>query len=112
MEKKVIKLVVSTAFVLILAIKMFIPVTAVFISHFSKQIKTVILIAEQENNDEKSDDFKDSINKTKKEIDKIFVYQEEFVPMVSRVQMLFKQQDYLFKQSHFPAILTPPPNIA
>ncbi|MGI4729569.1 MAG: hypothetical protein ACRYFL_12085 [Janthinobacterium lividum] len=103
---------VSTAFILIFTIKMFIPVTAVFINHFSKQIKTVILVADQENNDEKSNDFKDSISKTKKEIDKVFVCHFEFVPMVTRVQLLFKQQDYLFKQTHFPPILTPPPNLA
>lgn len=103
---------VSTAFILIFTIKMFIPVTAVFINHFSKQIKTVILIADQENNDEKSQDFKDSISKTKKEMDKIFVHHFEFVPMVARIRMLFKQQDYLFKQTHFPPILTPPPNVA
>ncbi|RYY29879.1 MAG: hypothetical protein EOP41_01795 [Sphingobacteriaceae bacterium] len=91
-------------------VKMFIPAAAVFINHFSKQIKTVVLISDQENNDEKSDDFKDSISKTKKETDKIFVHHFEFVPMITRISVLFKQQDYLFKQTHFPPILTPPPN--
>ncbi len=112
MLKKNFKVIVGAGFILILIVKMFIPVTAVFINHFSKQIKTVILIADQENNDEKSQDFKDSISKTKKEIDKIFVHHFEFVPMVARIRMLFKQQDYLFKQTHFPPILTPPPNVA
>lgn len=102
----------SAAFILILTIKMFIPVTAVFINHFSKQIKTVVLVADQENNDDKSDDFKDSISKIKKETDKIFVCHFEFVPMVTRINVLFKQQDYLFKQTHFPPIFTPPPNAA
>lgn len=110
MLNKFLKITVSAAFILILMVKMFIPVTAVFISHFSKQIKTVIILADQENNDEKSNDFKDSISKTKKEIDKIFVYPEAFVPMITRIQMLYKQQDNLFKQTHFPPILTPPPN--
>jgi len=112
MLQKTLKITVCTGFILILMIKMFIPVTAVFISHFSKQIKTVIIIADQENNDEKSDDFKDSISKTKKEIDKIFVYHEAFVPMTTSIQVLYKQQDCLFKQTHFPPILTPPPNVA
>ena len=111
MLKKTLKIIVSAGFILILMIKMFIPVTAVFISHFSKQIKTVILIADQENNDEKSQDFKDSISKTKKEIDKVFVCEEAFVPLVIHIQMLYKQQDFLFKQTHFPAILTPPPDL-
>ncbi len=103
---------VSAGFILILTIKMFIPVTAVFINYFSKQIKTVVLVADQENNDDKSDDFKDSISKTKKEIDKNFVHYPDFIPTINRISMLFKQQDYLFKQTHFPPILTPPPNLA
>lgn len=111
MLKKNFKIIVGAGFILILIVKMFIPVTAVFISHFSKQIKTVVLVADQENNDEKSQDFKDSISKTKKEIDKIFLCEEGFVPIVMRIRVLYKQQDFLFKQTHFPAILTPPPNL-
>lgn len=110
MWKKILKITVSTGFILILMVKMFIPVTAVFINHFSKQIKTVILLTDQENNDDKSDDFKDSISKTKKETDQIFAYSETFVPIVTRIQLLYKQQDSLFKQTHFPSILTPPPD--
>ncbi|RYE29829.1 MAG: hypothetical protein EOP42_13495 [Sphingobacteriaceae bacterium] len=91
---------------------MIIPVTAVFINHFSKQVKTTVPAADQENSDEKSDDFKDPFSKSKKEMDKIIVHQTEFVPMITRIRMLFKQQDYLFKQTHFPPILTPPPNVA
>ncbi len=109
--KKILNITVSTGFILILMIKIFIPVTAVFIGHFSKQIKTVILLTDQENNDEKSQDFKDSISKIKKEIDNVFLCEEGFLPIMMHTRMLYKQQDFLFKQTHFPAIPTPPPNL-
>lgn len=91
---------------------MMIPVAAVFISHFSKQVKTVILLADQEKDDEKSSDAKDMISKTKKGMDEAFVHVYEFVPLVTRINLLYHQQEALFKQTHFPAVLTPPPNVA
>ena len=107
---KTLKIMLCAGFVLILMIKMLIPVAAVFISHFSKQIKTTTLLADQENDDEKSADSKDAISKYKKEMDKPFVHLYEFVPVVAHINLLYKQQDALFKQTHFPAVLTPPPD--
>jgi len=109
---RALKIIICASFVLILMIKMFIPVTAVFISHFSKQIKTTTLLANQENDDEKSSDSKDAMSKDKKEMDKAFVHLYSFVPLVVHINLLYHQQEALFKQTHFPAVLTPPPNAA
>ena len=112
MLNRAFKYICCTNFILILAIKMLIPVTAVFISHFSKQVKPVILLADQEKDDEKTSDSKDLINKTKKGMDEAFVHVYEFVPFLTCINLLYYQQEYLFKQTHFPAVLTPPPNAA
>lgn len=90
---------------------MLIPVSTVFNNHFSKQVETVLLIADQEDNDEIAYNFKDSISKTRKETDKIFIRQFKFVPAATRILLLYKQQG-LFIQVHFPQIFTPPPNLA
>ncbi|MGI4020148.1 MAG: hypothetical protein ACRYFA_01450 [Janthinobacterium lividum] len=90
-----------------------IPVTAVFISHFSKQIKPTVLLADQEKDDEKSSDFaKDLLDKTKKGTEEVSIHLYEFIPFVIAVNLLYHQQDALFKQTHFPPILTPPPDKA
>lgn len=112
MFKQVLKIVICTSFVLILLIKLFIPVTAVFTGHSSKQIKAVVLMADQENDDEKLFDAKDLISKSKKRKDEGIVHVYEFVPLLTRINLLYHQQEALFKQTHFPAVLTPPPNAA
>ncbi|RYY07065.1 MAG: hypothetical protein EOP43_04360 [Sphingobacteriaceae bacterium] len=90
---------------------MMIPVTVVFIGHFSKNIKPTVLLADQEKDDEKSSDStKDSLDKNKKGTEEAFVHFYEFVPFVTAVNLLYHQQDALFKQTHFPPILTPPPD--
>jgi hypothetical protein len=92
-------------------VKTMIPVTAVFIGHFSKNIKTNILLANQEQDDEKSSDSdKDFLIKNKKGTEEAFVHLYEFVPVVTAINLLYHQQDALFKQTHFPPILTPPPD--
>ncbi len=111
MLKTTFKYICCTAFILILTVKMMIPVTAVFIGHFSKQVKPAILLADQEQDDEKSSDSaKDLLIKGKKGIEETFVHPYEFVPVVTAVNLLYHQQDALFKQTHFPPILTPPPD--
>ena len=112
MLNRAFKYICCTGFILILMVKILVPVTAVFISHFSKQVKQVVLLADQEKDDEKSFDAKDQINKVKKGMDEVFVHVYEFVPLVTSINLLYHQQEALFKQKHFPAVLTPPPNAA
>jgi hypothetical protein len=113
MLKTTFKYSCCTVFILILTIKIMIPVTAVFIGHFSKQIKPTVLLADQEKDDEKSSDSaKDSLNKSKKGTEEVLLHLYEFVPFVTAVNLLYHQQEALFKQTHFPPILTPPPDKA
>lgn len=111
MLNKVFKISVCLCFILILMIKIAVPATAVFIGHFSKQMKPAALL-DQEKDDEKSSDSKETISKAKKPADEIFVFIYEYIPVVSRLNLLYKQQINLFKQTHFPPVLTPPPNAA
>lgn len=111
MLDKAFKISVCFCFILILMIKVTVPATAVFIGHFSKPIKPVALL-EQEKDDEKSSDSKKSIAKTQKAADEVFVPAYQFLPVLIRVNLLYKQQTSLFKQTHFPPVLTPPPNAA
>lgn len=111
MLKTTFKYICCTAFILILTVKMMIPVTAVFIGHFHKNLKPTVLLTDQENDDEKSSDFaKDLLIKAKKGTDEALIHLYEFVPFVTAVNLLYHQQDALFKQTHFPPILTPPPD--
>lgn len=105
-----LKIAVCTGFILVLIIKVSIPVTAVFIDHFSKQNKPTILLADQEKDDEKSFDSKDQIGKAEKEMHQVFAFYVDFAPVGTHTLLLYHQQDELFKQTHFPPILTPPPN--
>ncbi len=111
MLDKAFKISVCLCFILILMVKVTVPATAVFIGHFSKQIKPTAPI-DQEKDDEKPSDSKESVIKTKKAADEAFVFTYEFFPVVTRVNLLYKQQTSLFKQTHFPPVLTPPPNAA
>ncbi len=111
MFNKAFKITVCLGFILVLMTKVCIPVTAVFIGHFSKQNKPVILLADQEKDDEKSSDSKDDISKTKKSMDEVYVHFDAFSPVVAQVNLLYHQQEALFKQTHFPAVVTPPPDL-
>lgn len=111
MLKNTFKYLCCSGFILILTIKILLPVTAVFIGHFSKQIKTAVLINDQDKDDEKPADAKD-YSKVKKGMDESFVHLYEFVPVVNAVNLLYHRQETLFKQTHFPPILTPPPDLA
>lgn len=109
MFNKAFKILVCFCFILILMSKITVPASAVFIGHFSKQIKPAAFL-DQEKDDEKSSDSKESI--TKKAADEVFVFTCRFLPVLTRVNLLYKQQTSLFKQTHFPPVLTPPPNAA
>ncbi len=109
MLEKAFKTLVCLCFILILVIKVTVPATAVFIGHFSKQIKPAAML-DQEKDDEKSPDSKELITKGKKATDEVFVLTYEYLPILNRVKLLYKQQTSLFKQTHFPPVLTPPPN--
>ncbi len=110
MFNKALKIAVCAGFILILMIKISMPVTAVFIGHFSKQSKPAILPADQEKDDEKSSDSKDQIGKAKKDMHQVFAFYVDFELVVTQIQLLYHQQEAMFKQMHFPPILTPPPN--
>lgn len=111
MWNKAFKITVCFCFILILLVKVTVPASAVFIGHFSKQTKP-IAFSDQEKDDEKTSDSKETISKDKKAADEVFVFIYEYTPVLSRVNLLYKQQTNLFKQTHFPPVLTPPPNAA
>lgn len=112
MFNRAFKITACLGFILILTIKMSIPAGAVFIGHFSKQIKPVISVCDQDKDDEKSADSKDDISKTKKSTDEVYVHLYQFLPVLVSVNQLYRQQETWFKQTHFPAVATPPPNAA
>ena len=109
MSAKNFKWLVCSCFVLILIIKTMVPVAAVFVNHFAKQIKTCVLVADQED-DNKTPEAKD-LSKIKKAADEVFTQLFEFVPIAAINNLLYKRQFQVYKQTHFPPILTPPPNL-
>lgn len=111
MLKKTIKYICVPVFIFILMVKMMIPVNATFISPFSKQIKPITLLADQESEDEKSSDYAiDLLNKSKKIAEVTLTHLYKFAPAIIAVNLRYHQQDALFKQTHILPILTPPPD--
>ena len=111
MWNKTFKISICFCFILVLMIKTTVPATTVFIGYFSKQIKPAALL-DQEKENEKTSDSKETISKAKKAADEVFVFVYEYIPVLNRVNLLYKKQTNLFKQTHFPPVLTPPPNAA